>query len=99
MDWILSGIVAALISWALNRGHGGVAAVLMLILVVVDIAWYFLYWAYVPYTRRGQTLGMQLMRHPRHQPDGGPASLMQLFLRSILLVLFLGWSAIVGFSP
>lgn len=97
VDWILWGIIAALVSWALNRGHGGVAVILTLILIVVDIAWYFLYWAYWPYTHRGQTIGMQLMSIRVISTDGGPASLMQLFLRSILLVLFSWVAAIVGF--
>jgi uncharacterized RDD family membrane protein YckC len=97
VDWILWGIVAGLISWALNRGTGGVAVILTLILIVVDIAWYFLYWAYWPYTHRGQTIGMQLMGVRIISADGGPASLMQLFIRSILLVLFSWVAAIVGF--
>jgi len=97
VDWILWGIVAGLISWALNRGTGGVAVILTLILIVVDIAWYFLYWAYWPYTHRGQTIGMQLMGIRVISADGGPASLMQLFIRSIFLVLFSWVAAIVGF--
>jgi uncharacterized RDD family membrane protein YckC len=96
VDAILSGIVFGLLSWALNRGTGGVHAVLILILVLVNIAWYFLYWAYLPYTRNGQTIGMTLMRIRVISRDGGPASLVQLFIRSILLVLFPVWSAIVG---
>jgi uncharacterized RDD family membrane protein YckC len=74
----------------------GVHAVLILVLVLVNIAWYFLYWAYMPYTRNGQTIGMSLMRIRVISRDGGPASLVQLFIRSILLVLFPVWSAIVG---
>jgi uncharacterized RDD family membrane protein YckC len=97
VDWILWGIVAGLVSWALNRGTGGVAVILTLILIVVDIAWYFLYWAYWPYTHRGQTIGMQLMGIRIISADGGPASMMQLFIRSIFLVLFSWVAAIVGF--
>lgn len=97
VDWILWGIVAGLISWALNRGSGGVEVILTLILIAVDIAWYFLYWAYWPYTHRGQTIGMQLMGIRVISADGGPASLMQLFVRSIFLVLFSWVAAIVGF--
>ena len=96
VDAILSGIVFGLLSWALDRGTGGVHALLVLILVLVNIAWYFLYWAYLPYTRNGQTIGMSLMRIRVISRDGGPASLVQLFIRSILLVLFPVWSAIVG---
>src|ERR1700722_15481715 len=96
VDIILYGIVASLLSFALNRGHGGVAAVLLIILVLVDIAWYFLYWAYVPFARNGQTIGMSLLGVRVISRDGGPASLMQLFIRSILLVLFTPMSLLVG---
>lgn len=96
VDAILSGIVFGLLSWALNRGHGGIHALLVLILVVVDVAWYFLYWAYVPYSRNGQTFGMTLLGVRVISRDGGPASLVQLFIRSILLVLFTPLSLLVG---
>jgi uncharacterized RDD family membrane protein YckC len=96
VDVILSGIVFGLLSFALNRGHGGIHAVLVLILVLVNIAWYFLYWAYVPFARNGQTIGMTLMKIRVISASGGPASLVQLFIRSILLVLFPVWGALVG---
>jgi uncharacterized RDD family membrane protein YckC len=96
VDVILSGIVFGLLSFALNRGHGGIHAILILVLVVVNIAWYFLYWAYVPFARGGQTIGMSMMRIRVISADGGPASLVQLFVRSILLVLFPVWSALIG---
>jgi|ERR1700722_1961718 uncharacterized RDD family membrane protein YckC len=88
VDIILYGIVASLLSFALNRGHGGVAAVLLIILVLVDIAWYFLYWAYIPFARNGQTIGMSLLGLRVISADGGPASLARLFVRSIFIVLF-----------
>ena len=96
VDVILSGIVFGLLSFALDRGHGGLHALLILILVVVNIAWYFLYWAYVPFARNGQTIGMSMLGIRVISSDGGPASLAQLFIRSILLVLFPVWSALVG---
>lgn len=96
VDAIIFGIIVSLVSFALNRGHGGVHAILYLVLVVVDIAWYYLYWAYIPYVRNGQTLGMQLMGVRVISTNGGPASLMQLFVRSILLVLFTPLSLLVG---
>jgi uncharacterized RDD family membrane protein YckC len=96
VDVVLSGIVFGLLSFALDRGHGGIHVLLVLILVLVNIAWYFLYWAYVPFARNGQTIGMTLMGIRVISANGGPASLMQLFVRSILLVLFPIWSALVG---
>jgi uncharacterized RDD family membrane protein YckC len=97
IDWVLSGIVFGLISWALDRGTGAGHAVLVLVQVIVDIAWYFVYWAFVPYVRNGQTIGMTLLGLRVISKDGGPASLIQLFVRSILLVLFPMVGAIVGF--
>jgi uncharacterized RDD family membrane protein YckC len=96
VDAILSGIVFGLLSWGLSRGHGGIHALLVLILVLANIAWYFLYWAYVPFARNGQTIGMSLLGVRVISRDGGPASLMQLFIRSILLVLFTPMSLLVG---
>ncbi|HEY2287555.1 MAG TPA: RDD family protein [Streptosporangiaceae bacterium] len=96
VDAILSGVVFWLLSLALNRGHGGLHAVLILVLVLVNIAWYFLYWAYVPFARNGQTIGMSLLGIRVISRDGGPASLAQLFIRSILLVLFSPLSLLVG---
>jgi uncharacterized RDD family membrane protein YckC len=97
IDWVLSGIVFGLISWALDRGTGAGHAVLVLVQVIIDIAWYFVYWAFVPYVRNGQTIGMTLLGLRVISKDGGPASLIQLFVRSILLVLFPMAGAIVGF--
>jgi uncharacterized RDD family membrane protein YckC len=97
IDAIIFGIVAGLISWALNRGSGGAHALLYVIFIAIDVLWYFLYWAYYPHTHAGQTVGMQLMQLRVISADGGPASLMQLFVRSILLVLFTPLSLLVGF--
>jgi len=88
VDIILFGIVGSLLSFALDRGHGAVAAVLLIVLVLVDIAWYFLYWAYIPSARNGQTVGMSLLGLRVISAAGGPASLGQLFVRSIFIVLF-----------
>lgn len=96
IDVILSGIVFGLLHWALQGHTGAAAAGLYLLLVLCDIAWYFLYWAYIPYARAGQTIGMSVMRIRVISKDGGPASLMQLFVRSILLMLFLPVSLLVG---
>jgi hypothetical protein len=58
IDIIIYGIVAGLISWALgDRGTGAVHAVLVIVDVVVVVAWYLIYWAYIPFRRDGQTLG------------------------------------------
>jgi uncharacterized RDD family membrane protein YckC len=96
IDAIIYGIIASLISWALDRGHGGVHALLVVITVVVVVAWYLLYWAAVPHRRNGQTLGMSVMGIRIISADGGTASFVQLAVRSVLLVLFSPLSLLVG---
>lgn len=96
IDAIIYGVVASLISWALARGTGGVHAVLVLVAVVVVVAWYLFYWAAIPARRDGQTLGMSVMGIRVISASGGPASFVQLAVRSILLVLFSPLSLLVG---
>jgi len=96
IDAIIYGIVASLISWALARGTGAVHAILVLVAVVVVVAWYLLYWAAIPARRNGQTLGMSVMGIRVININGGPASFVQLAVRSILLVLFSPLSLLVG---
>jgi len=96
IDAILYGILAGLISWALDRGTGVLHALLIVIQVVVLIAWYLLYWALRPQTRGGQTVGMQVMKIRVIGSNGRAASFLQLAVRSILLVLFTPLSLLVG---
>ena len=98
IDIIIYGIVGAVISWALaDRGTGAVHTVLVVVDVAVIIAWYLLYWAYIPFRRDGQTLGMSVLGIRIISASGGPASFLQLAVRSILLILFGVFSVIVGF--
>ena len=78
IDAIIYGIVVSILGWALNRGHGGLHALLAIVWIVAVIAWYVLYWAWRPKTRNGQTFGMQIMGVRVISADGGPASLGQL---------------------
>jgi uncharacterized RDD family membrane protein YckC len=98
IDLIIYGIVGSLISWALgDRGTGAVHAVLIVVDVVVVVAWYLLYWAYIPQRRDGQTLGMSLLGIRIISASGGPAKFWQLAVRSILMVIFLPESLLIGF--
>ena len=98
IDIIIYGIVGGLISWALaDRGTGAVHTVLVVVDIVVIIAWYLIYWAYIPFRRDGQTLGMSVVGIRVISADGGPASFLQLAVRSVLLILFGVFSVIVGF--
>ncbi len=96
IDAIIYGIVAAVISWVLDRGTGGLHAFLVLVTVVLDVALYLFYWAWIPYRQNGQTLGMMAMDIRVVSADGGRASFTQLAVRSVLLVLFSPLSLLVG---
>lgn len=96
VDAILSGVVAGLASWLLDRGSGAGHAVLILILVVFDIAWYFWYWVWRPFRKNGQTFGMQLFGLRVISKAGGPARLWQYFVRGILLVIDTLFFGLVG---
>jgi uncharacterized RDD family membrane protein YckC len=96
IDAIIFGVVAAVISWALDRGTGGVHAFLVFVIVVLDVILYLLYWAWIPYRQNGQTLGMMPMNIRIISADGGAASFLQLAVRSVLLVLFSPLSLLVG---
>jgi uncharacterized RDD family membrane protein YckC len=96
IDAIIYGIIAAVISWALDRGTGGVHAFLVFVTVVLDVLLYLFYWAWMPDRRNGQTLGMTAMGIRIISADGGRASFVQLAVRSVLLVLFSPLSLLVG---
>jgi uncharacterized RDD family membrane protein YckC len=101
IDYVIVGVVAGLLSWALNRGTGGTHAVLIVVLVVIDLAWAFWYWVYRPYQANGQTFGMQVMGIHVISRDGGRASMMQLLIRAVLLIVdellvfLVGWITIM----
>jgi uncharacterized RDD family membrane protein YckC len=87
IDHIIVGVIASLLGWALIRGTGTTRAILIAVLVVVDLAWAFWYWVYRPYSAHGQTFGMQAMGIRVISRDGGPASMMQLLIRAVLLII------------
>jgi uncharacterized RDD family membrane protein YckC len=87
IDYIVTAVVASVIAWALDRGSGAGHAILVLVTIVVDAAWYFWYWAYRPYHANGQSFGMQLLRLRVISKDGGRASMGQLIIRGILLIV------------
>jgi uncharacterized RDD family membrane protein YckC len=96
IDAIITSAVAYLLRFALDRGTGVVHAILIVVLVVAIAIWYVYYWVLRPFMSNGQTLGMQLLAIRIISADGGPASLAQLFIREILLVIFSPLSLLVG---
>lgn len=96
IDYLITAIVASVILWALDRGHGAGNAVLVAIGVIVDAAWYFWYWVYRPYRANGQSFGMQLLGLRVISKDGGPASMVQLLIRAVLLIVDTFFWGLVG---
>jgi uncharacterized RDD family membrane protein YckC len=97
IDYTITAVVAAVIMWALDRGTGATNAVLLLVGAILVAAWYFWYWVYRPYRANGRSLGMQLLGIHVISKDGGRASMMQLFIRGILLFVDTLIWGLVGF--
>ena len=87
IDYIITAVVAAAIMWALDRGTGAANAGLLLVGAILVAAWYFWYWVYRPYRANERSLGMQLLGIHVISKDGGRASMMQLLIRGILLIV------------
>jgi uncharacterized RDD family membrane protein YckC len=97
IDYLITGVVAAVIMWALDRGTGAANAGLLLVGAILVAAWYFWYWVYRPYRANGRSLGMQLLGIHVISKDGGRASMMQLLIRGILLIVDTFFWGLVGF--
>jgi uncharacterized RDD family membrane protein YckC len=87
IDHLIVGIVWSFLFWVLDRGSGAVLAILQFVAFVLAVAWGFFYWVYRPYAADGQTFGMQLMGVRVISKDGGRASLVQLLIRAIFLIV------------
>jgi uncharacterized RDD family membrane protein YckC len=96
IDYVITAIVASVIIWVLDRGHGAGNAILLLVGAVVDAAWYFWYWVYRPYHANGQSFGMQLLGLRVISKDGGRASMVQLLIRGVLLIVDTLFWGLVG---
>jgi uncharacterized RDD family membrane protein YckC len=97
IDYIITAVVASVIMWALDRGTGAANAGLLLVGAILVAAWYFWYWVYRPYRANGRSLGMQLLGIHVISKDGGRASMMQLLIRGILLIVDTFFWGLVGF--
>jgi uncharacterized RDD family membrane protein YckC len=87
IDYLITGIIASVILWAFDHGRGAGNTVLVAIGAIIDAAWYFWYWVYRPYRANGQSFGMQLLGLRVISKDGGRASMVQLLVRGVLLIV------------
>jgi uncharacterized RDD family membrane protein YckC len=97
IDYFITGLIGSVIMWAFDHGSGALNTVLIIIGVIINIAWYFWYWVLRPYQHNGQTFGMQWLKLRVISKDGGRASMMQLFIRGILLIIDTLIWGLVGF--
>jgi uncharacterized RDD family membrane protein YckC len=97
IDYILAGIIPGLAYWLFDRNNGSIHGFGWLIATVISLAVYFLYWVVLPYGHRGQTFGMRLLRIHVIGKDGTKASMAQLFIRGIFLIIDTLVFGLVGF--
>ena len=97
VDYILAGIIPALAFWLFDRSTGSTHGWGWAVATVIALAAYFAYWVLIPYGHRGQTFGMQLMRIHVISKNGEKASMLQLFVRGVLLIIDTLIWGLVGF--
>ena len=96
VDHILAGIIPAVAYWAFDTEVKGIDGLGWLVATVIAAAAYFVYWVLLPYRHRGQSFGMRLFQLHVISKDGGKASMMQLFIRGIFLILDTLFFGLVG---
>jgi uncharacterized RDD family membrane protein YckC len=96
IDYILAGIIPALAYWLFDRSSGTLHSWGWLVATVISLAAYFVYWVVIPYAHRGQTFGMQLLRIHVIGKNGQKASMAQLFVRGIFLIVDTLFFGLVG---
>jgi uncharacterized RDD family membrane protein YckC len=96
IDYILAGIIPGLAFWLLDRGHGFLHGLGWLLATVISLAVYYWYWVARPYGHHGQTFGMQLFELRVISKHGGPATVAQLLIRGILLIVDTLFFGLVG---
>jgi uncharacterized RDD family membrane protein YckC len=97
VDYILAGIIPGLAYWLLDRGHGFLGGLGWLLATAIALAVYYYYWVERPRSHGGQTFGMQLFGLRIISKDGRPASVAQLIIRGILLIVDTLFFGLVGF--
>lgn len=97
IDYILAGIIPGLAYWLLDTRAGTIDGVRWFVATIIALAAYFAYWVAVPHAMHGQTFGMKLLRLRVLSKDGGRASMLQLFIRGIFLIVDTLFFGLVGY--
>jgi uncharacterized RDD family membrane protein YckC len=87
IDYVLVGIIPAIAYWLLDRGSGFLHGFGWTIATLIALVVYLWYWVIRPHGHQGQTFGMQLLGLRVISKDGGPASMVQFFVRGVLLIV------------
>ena len=95
-DYVVAGIIPALAYWAFDRGSGLAHGLGWVIATVIALAVYFWYWVLRPLGHDGQTFGMQLLRLRVISKDDGRASMGQLLVRAVFLIVDTLFFGLVG---
>ncbi len=96
VDYVLAGIIPGLAYWLLDRGSGFLSGLGWLLATVIALAVYFWYWVIRPHDNDGQTFGMQIFGLRVISKTGGPATMSQLLVRGILLIVDTLFFGLVG---
>lgn len=87
IDYVLVGIIPAIAYWLLDRGSGFLHGFGWTIATLISLVVYLWYWVLRPRSHHGQSFGMQLLGVRVISKDGGPANMLQLFVRGVLLIV------------
>src|SRR5215469_2662429 len=96
IDYVLAGIIPGLAYWLLDRGHGFLHGFGWALATLIALVVYLWYWVIRPNGHHGQTFGMQLLGLRVISKDGGPANMLQLFVRAVLLLVDTLFFGLVG---
>jgi uncharacterized RDD family membrane protein YckC len=95
-DTIVAGIIPGLAYWLLDRGNGVLHGLGWLVATVIAIAVYYWYWVMRPYSNNGKTFGMSIWHLRIISKEGGRATVAQLFIRAIFLIIDTLLAGLVG---
>ncbi|HEX6524959.1 MAG TPA: RDD family protein [Streptosporangiaceae bacterium] len=88
IDAFLVGLIPSLVSIPFDRSNSTLIHVLGgIVAFVVFVVIGLMYWVIFAHRQNGQTLGMKLLGLRVVSKGGGPASMAQLFIRWICLIL------------